>query len=162
MDNLVNIEGVEIIALKIINNEDGDTLHILRNDSYMFKKFGECYFSELNSSSIKAWKKHKLQTQNLVVPVGLISIVIYDDRKNSNSYKKLLNVKLGKHENYNLLPGLGRRWSGSACGPSDGVRGSAVGPSGGVRSKERLSLTTSASSGIPKCCCKGSVPPLIS
>ena len=109
MDNLVNIEGVEIIPLKIINNEDGDILHILRNDYYMFKKFGECYFSELNSSSIKAWKKHKLQTQNLVVPVGLISIVIYDDRKKSKTYKKLLNVKLGKHENYNLLkipPGL--------------------------------------------------------
>ena len=67
-------------------------LHMLRCDSTEFTEFGECYFSEVFPGVIKAWKRHRYQTQNLAVPVGRILIVIYDDRPNSISFGQLKAV----------------------------------------------------------------------
>ena len=80
-----NIEGIVLTKLKQIHDERGSVLHMIRSDSKEFVKFGECYFSEVLPKKIKAWKCHRLQTQNLAVPVGIIKIVIYDSRENSNS-----------------------------------------------------------------------------
>ena len=39
------IEGVSIIDLKQIGNENGKVMHMIRNDTKNFTKFGEIYFS---------------------------------------------------------------------------------------------------------------------
>ena len=52
------IEGIKVTPLKQIGDDRGKVMHMLRNDSKDFVKFGECYFSEVLSDSIKAWKKH--------------------------------------------------------------------------------------------------------
>jgi dTDP-4-dehydrorhamnose 3,5-epimerase len=49
-----------------------------------YTNFGEAYFSEVNSNAIKAWKRHKEMTLNLVVPVGRIRFILFDDREESN------------------------------------------------------------------------------
>jgi dTDP-4-dehydrorhamnose 3,5-epimerase len=57
---------------------------------------------------IKAWKKHNRMTLNLVVPVGRIGFVIFDDRKNSITCDSYQQEILGK-ENYfriTIPPGL--------------------------------------------------------
>ena len=72
------IDGVKIVPLRIINNINGNVLHIIRNDDPNFLGFGECYCSELLYNKIKGWKKHKLQTQNLTVPSGLVKFVLFD------------------------------------------------------------------------------------
>ena len=64
------IDGVILTELLQINDERGAVLHMLRNDAPEFTRFGECYFSEVLPSTIKAWKRHHNQTQNLAVPVG--------------------------------------------------------------------------------------------
>ena len=38
------IEGVKITKLKQIFDERGKVMHMLRNDSEIFQKFGEIYF----------------------------------------------------------------------------------------------------------------------
>ena len=45
------------------------------------EKFGECYFSEILLGKIKAWKKHNRMTMNLVVPVGKVQFIFYDEKK---------------------------------------------------------------------------------
>ena len=40
--------------------------------------FGEIYFSNINSLCIKAWKKHKIMTLNLIVPIGKVRFVFHD------------------------------------------------------------------------------------
>ena len=50
------IAGVFIQNLKIIPDERGSVLHMLRSDSSLYKNFGEIYFSEINPKTIKAWK----------------------------------------------------------------------------------------------------------
>ena len=52
------IEGVFIKPLKVFSDEKGRVMHMLRSDDDLFKKFGEVYFSIVNPSVIKGWKKH--------------------------------------------------------------------------------------------------------
>ena len=103
MNELVEIEGIIVQPLKQIADKRGPILHMLKNDSNLFKQFGEVYFSEIHSGLVKAWKRHKKQSQNLVVPLGKIRLVIYDDRSNSNTHGKIAQCKLGRPENYRLI-----------------------------------------------------------
>ena len=97
------IEGVVIQPLKIIADELGVVLHMLRNDDPVFEKFGEVYFSEIKPGSVKAWKRNKNQTQNLAVPSGEIDLVIYDDRQDSTTRGSLFNCTLGRPDHYSLI-----------------------------------------------------------
>ena len=103
MNELVEIEGVIIQQLKQITDKRGSVLHMIKNDSSLFKQFGEVYFSEIHSGLVKAWKRHKKQSQNLVVPLGKIRLVIYDDRPNSNTHGKIAQYKLGRPKDYRLI-----------------------------------------------------------
>ncbi len=51
MKNLDEIEGVIIQPLKQIADNRGSVLHMLKNDSSLFKQFGEVYFSEIHSGT---------------------------------------------------------------------------------------------------------------
>jgi dTDP-4-dehydrorhamnose 3,5-epimerase len=109
------IDGVTLTELRQINDERGAVLHMLRSDAPEFIRFGECYFSEVLPGSIKAWKRHRAQTQTLAVPVGRIRMVIYDDRVQSATRGTLQVLEIGRPDSYLRLripPGL---WYGFAC-----------------------------------------------
>ena len=103
MNQSVEIEGVIIQPLKQITDNRGSILHMLRNDSDLFEKFGEVYFSEIHPGMIKAWKRHKKHTQILTVPLERIRLVIYDDRPMSSSHGKVSEYELGRPEHYRLI-----------------------------------------------------------
>ncbi len=113
--SLPQIDGVIITELRQISDERGAVLHMLRCDAPEFVRFGECYFSEVLPGAIKAWKRHRAQTQHLAVPVGRIRLVIYDDRESSPTRGNLQVLELGRPDAYLRLripPGL---WYGFAC-----------------------------------------------
>ena len=103
MNELVEIEGVIIQQLKQIADKRGSVLHMIKNDSSLFKQFGEVYFSEVHSGLVKAWKRHKKQSQNLAIPFGKILLVVYDDRPNSNTHGEITEYRLGRPDNYKLI-----------------------------------------------------------
>lgn len=109
------IDGVVITELRQITDERGAVLHMFRCDAPEFTRFGECYFSEVLPGAIKAWKRHRVQTQNVAVPVGRIRFVIYDDRNGSPTRGNVQVLELGREDSYLRLkipPGL---WYGFAC-----------------------------------------------
>jgi len=81
----MTINGLEITRLKKFHNEKGDIYHALKASENSFKQFGEAYFSTVNFGDIKGWKKHTLMVLNIIVPVGAIKFVVYDDRAESTS-----------------------------------------------------------------------------
>ena len=94
------INGVKITRLKEIISDKGSVLHFLRNDDPDFISFGECYMSEINSDTIKGWKKHFEQTQNIVVPVGKIKFVLFDSRNNSVTKNIINEIVIDRKNNY--------------------------------------------------------------
>jgi dTDP-4-dehydrorhamnose 3,5-epimerase len=88
---------------------------MLRSDVPEFTRFGECYFSEVLPGAVKAWKRHRAQTQHLAVPVGRIRLVIYDGRDDGPTRGQLLVLELGRPDAYlrvRIPPGL---WYGFTC-----------------------------------------------
>ena len=67
--------------LKIIDNINGAVMHGLKKSDSSFSGFGEVYFSNIKYESIKAWKRHLKMTMNLVVPIGKVKFVFYDEVK---------------------------------------------------------------------------------
>ena len=95
------MDGVILTPLKQIHNSKGDIFHAMKASDNGFSGFGEAYFSIVNQGEVKGWKKHIEMTLNLVVVIGEIEFVVYDD----NSF---YSVKLSKN-NYQRLtvePGL--------------------------------------------------------
>ena len=78
------IKDVLITKLDVIDAPGGNVMHGMKETSMGYSGFGEAYFSQVNESAIKAWKRHKNMILNLVVPVGKIKFVLFDDRDESN------------------------------------------------------------------------------
>ena len=109
------IEGVTFTKLRQIDDERGAVLHMFRSDAPEFTRFGECYFSEVHPGSIKAWKRHRIQTQNLAVPVGRIRLVIFDDRKQSTTRGQVQENELGRPDAYLRIQIPPDLWYGFRC-----------------------------------------------
>ena len=63
---------VKITNLKILSDERGKVMHMLRSDSDAFEKFGEIYFSCTHPGVVKAWHLHKEATLNYVCVRGRV------------------------------------------------------------------------------------------
>ena len=96
------IEGVFINPLKKICDERGMILHMLRSNEPHFEKFGEIYFSIAYPGVVKGWHEHTKQVQFYAVVQGMIKLVLYDNRKTSQTYQKLCEIFTGE-DNYQLI-----------------------------------------------------------
>ncbi len=96
------IDGVTLTPLKIIADERGQVMHMLRADAPHFEKFGEVYFSVIYPNVTKAWKLHSKLVTNVCVPIGRVKFVMHDLRENSATKGETQVVCLGDN-NYQLL-----------------------------------------------------------
>lgn len=107
----MDIEGVIISKLRIIKDERGQVMHMLRNDSPVFKSFGEVYFSTIYENKIKAWHLHKESYLNYVCVVGEVKLVLFDDRKGSVTKDQYQEIFLSPN-NYFLVTIPPNIWNG--------------------------------------------------
>lgn len=111
------MDGVILTPLKQIHNPKGDIFHAMKKSDVGFDGFGEAYFSTIHQGDIKGWKKHTQMTLNLVVPIGEIEFIVYNEieffmvKLSSKNYQRL-TVKSGLWmafrgvEDYNILLNL--------------------------------------------------------
>jgi dTDP-4-dehydrorhamnose 3,5-epimerase len=74
------IKDVLINKLDVIDTPGGNVMHAMKLTSKGYEGFGEAYFSQIKKDAVKAWKRHKEMTLNLIVPVGGIRFILFDDR----------------------------------------------------------------------------------
>lgn len=98
------MDRVILTPLKQINNPKGDIFHAMKKSDNGFDGFGEAYFSTINKGDIKGWKKHTKMTLNLVVSVGEIEFIVYDENS-----KEFFSVKLSQN-NYQRLTVKRNSW----------------------------------------------------
>lgn len=91
------IERVKIKKLKVIPDERGRLMEMLRSDDDLFIKFGQVYMTSVYPGVVKGWHYHKIQIDNMVVVKGMMKIVLYDDRKDSKTYKEVNEFFMGEH-----------------------------------------------------------------
>ena len=93
-----HIEGVKVKQLKAIPDDRGRLFEILRNDEReIFQKFGQAYMTTTYPGVVKAWHYHKLQEDYFTCMVGMIKLVIYDNRPESPTYRQINEFHIGEH-----------------------------------------------------------------
>ena len=105
------IHDVKITPLKIISDNRGKVMHMLRTDSQVFEKFGEIYFSTIYHQSIKGWHLHKESTLNYVCIKGKVKLVLFDNRKESST-KGVYQELILSPEDYFLVTIPPNIWNG--------------------------------------------------
>ena len=105
------IDGVIITLLRQIFDERGKIMHMLREDSPVYSRFGEIYFFWSHPGAIKAWHLHKKMTLNYAVIYGEIKFVLFDDRVGSSTKGVIQGLFLSP-ENYVLITVLPLIWNG--------------------------------------------------
>jgi dTDP-4-dehydrorhamnose 3,5-epimerase len=105
------IHDVKITPLKIISDKRGKVMHMLREDSEVFQKFGEIYFSTIFKNIVKAWHLHQEATLNYVCIKGKVKLVLFDDREKSSSKGEYQEIIISP-SNYSLITIPPNVWNG--------------------------------------------------
>lgn len=111
MKKLVGGTGASFSAKELIVNPLGNLRHIVKSELGKNLPFSEIYFSEVQPKTIKAWKFHSRQTQNISVAFGRIRIICVKKKSdhqvyevfelNSEELHGVLNIPGGIH--YSLI-----------------------------------------------------------
>ncbi len=84
LDRVPLIDGVKTRPLRLIPDERGWLMEILRgDDGEMFSGFGQVYVSATYPGAVKAWHYHKVQLDNFACVAGMVKLVLVDTRPGS-------------------------------------------------------------------------------
>ena len=106
------INGVKTKTLKVIPDDRGRVMEILRADDDFYEKFGQVYMTTTYPEVVKAWHMHKNQTDNVACIQGMIKLALYDSREDSPTYKEVNELFLGIHSPLliQIPPGVFHGW----------------------------------------------------
>jgi dTDP-4-dehydrorhamnose 3,5-epimerase len=90
------IDGVWVKRLKIIPDERGFLMEMLRSDDEMFTEFGQVYLSVAYPGVVKGWHYHKIQTDYFTVVKGMLKVVLYDGREDSPTHGEINEFFIGE------------------------------------------------------------------
>ena len=91
------IDGVKVKKLKVRPDERGRVMELLRSDDDIFEKFGQAYITTAYPGVVKAWHRHKVQTDYFTCIQGMMKLVLYDDREDSATKGEVNEFHLGVH-----------------------------------------------------------------
>ncbi len=91
------IQGVRTKALKVVADERGRLMEMLRADDELFLKFGQVYLTAAYPGVVKAWHYHERQTDHFVCVRGMMKVVLYDDRDGSPTRGAVNEFCIGDH-----------------------------------------------------------------
>ncbi len=90
------IDGVVIKRLKVIPDERGLLMEMMRDDDPFFQKFGQVYLSVVYPGVVKGWHYHKKQTDHFVFVKGMSKVVLYDGREGSKTHGEVNEFFMGE------------------------------------------------------------------
>jgi len=108
------IQGVTVKPLRLIPDERGYLMEMLRSDDPFFQKFGQCYLSVAYPGIVKGWHYHKKQTDHFVIVKGMMKVVLYDERDGSPTKGQINEFFMGE-KNPILVVIPNNVWHGMKC-----------------------------------------------
>jgi dTDP-4-dehydrorhamnose 3,5-epimerase len=90
------IEGVKVKELRLLPDERGYLMEMLRADDEIFQKFGQVYLSVAYPGVVKGWHYHKIQTDYFVIVRGMMKVVLYDGRPDSQTRGEINEFFMGE------------------------------------------------------------------
>lgn len=91
------IDGVNVKKLKVIPDERGRLMEMVRSDDPEFLGFGQVYMTTCYEGVVKGWHYHKKQTDYMTVIRGMLKIVLYDSREDSPTFGEINEFFAGEY-----------------------------------------------------------------
>ena len=91
------IEGVRTKKLRAIPDERGRLMELLRSDDDLFIRFGQAYITSAYPGVVKAWHYHKKQHDTFACIVGMMKVVLFDNRDGSPTNGEINEFFIGVH-----------------------------------------------------------------
>jgi dTDP-4-dehydrorhamnose 3,5-epimerase len=114
----LSIPGLLLSAASRIPVEAGDAITFIKEGERGYMGIAEVYGSFIKQGAKKGWRRHNEITLNIVVPVGQIRFVLYDNRIGSAGFGLFDEIILGAN-NYQRLtvpPGVWMAFEGLSEG----------------------------------------------
>lgn len=92
------IDGVAVKKLRVVPDERGCLMEILRSDDDLFERFGQVYVTSAYPGVVKGWHYHKIQTDHIAVTHGMAKIVLYDMRAGSKTHGEVMEFFCGEQQ----------------------------------------------------------------
>ncbi len=89
------IQDVKTKKLKLVPDERGFLMELLRKDWPEFGGFAQSYVTSCYPEIIKAWHYHKKQWDHFICLYGMAKVVLYDAREDSDTYKLINEFHIG-------------------------------------------------------------------
>jgi len=93
----VPIHDVKTKTLRVMPDERGWLMEVLRADEELFSKFGQVYVSATYPGVVKAWHYHKHQIDHFACVAGMVKLVLIDTREDSPTNGAVNEFFLGAH-----------------------------------------------------------------
>lgn len=91
------IHGVKIKQLKVIPDERGRLMEMIRCDDPDFVKFGQVYMTTVYPGVVKGWHYHHKQDDYLTAIKGMVKLVLYDRRSDSPTCGEVNQFFVGEY-----------------------------------------------------------------
>lgn len=89
------IDGVKVRKLRLIPDERGFLMEMMRKDWEEFEGFGQVYVTAVYPGVVKAWHYHKLQDDHFICIHGMSKVVLYDAREGSPTFGEVNEFFMG-------------------------------------------------------------------
>ncbi len=90
------IDGVKTKVLKVIADERGFLMEMLRSDDELFERFGQLYITACYPNVVKGWHYHRKQIDHFVCVKGMAKVVLYDSREDSPTKGEINEFFMGE------------------------------------------------------------------
>jgi len=91
------INGVRLYYLNQIPDDRGFVKHFMVEEDNFH--FGEAYFSTVYRGVVKGWHGYSEKVLNYCVPIGMVHLVLWDNRPDSRTYNMINDYYIGE-QNY--------------------------------------------------------------
>jgi dTDP-4-dehydrorhamnose 3,5-epimerase len=90
------IDGAVVKPLRVIPDERGFLMEMLRSDDPVFERFGQSYVTACYPGVVKGWHYHRKQTDHFVCVKGMAKVVLYDSREESSTRGQVQEFFMGE------------------------------------------------------------------
>jgi len=89
------IDGVVTRKLRLIPDERGFLMEMLRSDWPEFERVGQIYITAVYPGVVKGWHYHKIQDDHFICVSGMAKVVLYDARQGSATHGTINEFFIG-------------------------------------------------------------------
>jgi dTDP-4-dehydrorhamnose 3,5-epimerase len=106
------INGVITHKLRLIPDERGRLMEILRKDEEHYLPVAQIYMTTNYPGVVKAWHYHKKQSDQMTCVKGMVKVVLYDARDGSPTKGEIAEFFVGEHNPLliRIPPGVYHGW----------------------------------------------------